>query len=105
MRRLSKILVRLLLLLTAIYAIVVAGFYIAMCQPPGVFSSVMAKTPGVVFAIVPFRQMWLRARAGILKVGDQAPDLSLETRDRKSKVQLSSFRGASPVVLIFGSYT
>ena len=105
MRRLSKILVRVLLLLMALYAIVAAGFYIAMCQPPGVFSSVMAKTPGVVFAIVPFKQMWLRARAGALKVGDQAPDLSLETLDRKSKVQLSTFRGASPVVLIFGSYT
>ena len=105
MRRLLKISLRLLLLLTVIYGIVVAGFYAAMCQPPGVFSSVMAKTPGLVFAIVPFRQMWLRARAGVLKVGDQAPDISLETQDRKSRVQLSALRGKSPVVLIFGSYT
>jgi len=88
-----------------IYSIVVAGFYFAMCQPPGVFSSVMARTPGILFTAVPFRQMWLRARAGTLKVGDQAPDVSLETLDGKSKVQLSALRGKSPVVLIFGSYT
>ena len=105
MRRLLKGLLKLVLLLIVIYSAVVAGFYIAMCQPPGVFSSVMAKTPGIVFAIVPFRQMWLRARAGHLKVGDQAPDVSLETLDRKSTVQLSALRGKSPVVLIFGSYT
>ena len=105
MRRLPKTLLKVLVLVAVIYSIVVAGFYAAMCQPPGVFSSIMAKTPDVAFAILPFRQMWLRARAGVLKVGDQAPDVSLETQDRKTRVQLSAFRGKIPVVLIFGSYT
>jgi len=45
------------------------------------------------------------ARAGHLKVGDPAPDFALPTADRKAQVQLSSFRGSKPVVLIFGSYT
>jgi peroxiredoxin len=49
--------------------------------------------------------MWLSAREGKLRVGDEAPDFSLETYDKKSIVQLSSFRGKKPVVLVFGSYT
>jgi peroxiredoxin len=38
-------------------------------------------------------------------VGDTAPDFQLSTLDHKSEVQLSSFRGKQPVVLVFGSYT
>jgi peroxiredoxin len=49
--------------------------------------------------------MWNRARAGVLEPGDMAPDFRLKTRDGTSEVQLSSFRGSRPVVLIFGSYT
>jgi len=44
-------------------------------------------------------------REGALKVGDVAPDFTLSTLDGKRKVKLSSFRGAKPVALIFGSYT
>ena len=40
-----------------------------------------------------------------LQVGDVAPDFRLPTLDRKATVQLSSFRGSHPVVLVFGSYT
>ena len=40
-----------------------------------------------------------------LKVGDIAPDFYLKTADGLRTVSLSSFRGKSPVVLIFGSYT
>jgi peroxiredoxin len=76
-----------------------------MCQRPAVFSRVMSKTPGLVFMIFPFKTMWLSARAGSLGVGDQAPDFLLETHDKQSSVQLSSFRGKKPVVLVFGSYT
>lgn len=76
-----------------------------MCQRPEVFSKVMSKTPGVVFMAFPFKQMWLYAREGSLKVGEQAPDFLLETYDNKATVQLSRFRGEKPVVLVFGSYT
>ena len=41
----------------------------------------------------------------LTKVGDLAPDFTLITKDGKSKVTLSDFRGKKPVVLIFGSYT
>src|SRR5262245_20081926 len=101
MRRALKIASVLLLL----YPLTFAGFYIAMCQSPEIFSGIMSKTSNVVFAIFPFKRMWLSARKGSLKVGDAAPDFSLETYDRKSRVQLSAFRGKRPVVLVFGSYT
>ena len=101
MRKLLKI--SLILLIT--YSVLFAGFYIAMCQRPDVFSSVMSKTPGIVFLAFPFKTMWLSAREGDLDVGDEAPDFSLETYDKKSQVRLSDFRGQKPVVLVFGSYT
>jgi peroxiredoxin len=34
-----------------------------------------------------------------------APDFALQTTDHSNTVQLSSFRGQKPVVLVFGSYT
>lgn len=40
-----------------------------------------------------------------LQVGEPAPDFNLRTKDGKMQVQLSSFRGKRPVVIIFGSYT
>lgn len=50
-----------------------------------------------------------------LKVGDPAPDFTLRLLDKQKPkkaddteaetVQLSSFKGKQPVVLIFGSYT
>jgi peroxiredoxin len=61
--------------------------------------------------VIPFEPMWMRARAGILDVGDPAPDFVLRTVDKTGhsqtggEVQLASFRGRLPVVLVFGSYT
>jgi AhpC/TSA family len=97
------LIIPLMLLLT--YSFLVVAFYFAMCQKPDVFSSIMARTPGIVFLIFPFKPMWLSARKGNLDVGDAAPDFSLETHDKKSRVRLSDFRGKKPVVLVFGSYT
>src|SRR5687767_5233975 len=94
-----------LLLLPLIYLLLLAGFFVAMCQRPEVFASFMAKTPGIAFMILPFKPMWLTARAGSLKVGDAAPELSLEAYDRKSDFRLSDMKGKRPVVLVFGSYT
>lgn len=39
------------------------------------------------------------------KVGDMAPDFTLNTMEGKEKITLSQFRGHKPVVLIFGSFT
>ena len=96
---------RILLVIVLVYAVVLIGLFTAMFQRPEVFSSVMAKTPGLVFMVFPFKPMWLYARRGEVKVGDVAPDFSLEQLDNKNTVQLSAFRGEKPVVLVFGSYT
>lgn len=39
------------------------------------------------------------------KKGEPAPDATLSDPDGKNGVQLSRFKGESPVVLVFGSYT
>jgi len=98
-------LLRVLVALVCLYLAALAVIYIAMNQQPGVFSSFMSRMPMMTFMVVPFEPLWLRARAGSLNVGDEAPDFDLETYDRKSRVRLSSFRGDRPVVLVFGSYT
>ena len=38
-------------------------------------------------------------------VGDEAPNFKLQSKDGSTEVELASFRGKKPVVLIFGSYT
>lgn len=39
------------------------------------------------------------------KVGNDAPDFSLQTLDKKSIIKLSQHKDDRPVVLIFGSFT
>ena len=87
------------------YSIALVGFFTAMCQKPEVFSGIMSRAPNLVFLVFPFKPMWLYARRGELRVGDHAPDFSLEQYDRKATIQLSALRGRKPVVLVFGSYT
>jgi hypothetical protein len=87
-----------------LYSGLLGGLLLVMRQPV-VFGKVMSKLPGPLFMVIPFKHLWFVARAGYLKVGDPAPDFVLPTADRKTQVQLSSFRGSKPVVLIFGSYT
>jgi hypothetical protein len=87
-----------------IYLLLVAGLAIAMRQPPAVFGRVMSHVPGPMFFVLPFESLWMAARAGDLQPGDPAPDFSLATLDRASRVRLSQLRGR-PVVLVFGSYT
>src|SRR5579864_3032983 len=83
-----------------------AGFIAwAMRQPPETFGHVMARMPVAAYFVIPFETLWTRARAGALQPGQPAPDFSLAALDKSQTVQLSSFRGRQPVVLIFGSYT
>ena len=88
-----------------LYVATSAALYWVMRQPPEFFGRVMRHVPTVAMIVLPFEPLWLNARGGHLKVGDAAPDFTLETYDKKARVQLSSFRGQKPVVLVFGSYT
>jgi hypothetical protein len=91
--------------LVAVYALLTAGLFWAMCQPVDRFTRIMAHVPGVAFAVLPFVPLWNAARGGDLEIGDPAPDFTLDTTDGTARVRLSSFRGRRPVVLVFGSYT
>jgi peroxiredoxin len=39
------------------------------------------------------------------KLGESAPNFTLQTHNRRGVVKLSEHRGKRPVVLIFGSFT
>jgi hypothetical protein len=95
---------RALAILVLMYAALVAAFAIIMRQPPDRFGAIMAKVPGIAFAVLPFETLWMNARAGHLQVGDAAPNFTLKTLDAPTQVELSSLRGQL-VVLVFGSYT
>jgi hypothetical protein len=82
------------------------GFvYMKMKAPPEQFGAFMSKLPRPFYFVLPFETLWFRARAGTVNVGDSAPDFALSTLDKSSVVRLSSFRGSTPVALVFGSYT
>ena len=101
MRKLRAAVVTLLVLWLCFLGVM----YFLMRQPPERFAATIARLPGPAFLLFPFETLWFRARAGVLNVGDPAPDFRLRTLDKTAEVSLSSFRGAKPVVLIFGSYT
>ena len=102
---LGKIALRILLLLVATYVLLSGILWAAMLQPPDTFGRFMMRVPSVAMMIFPFEPLWKSARAGSVMVGEEAPDFTLPLLDHSSKVQLSSFRGSKPVVLVFGSYT
>jgi hypothetical protein len=93
------------LALAGLYAAVCAGLFWAMRQPPDEFGSIMRHVPMPSMMVLPFRPLWMIARAGELQAGDPAPDFELLTHDKRESVRLSDFRGERPVVLVFGSYT
>ena len=88
-----------------LYCLVLAGFYYAMQQPPETFARLMMHVGPAPFLLFPFETMWKHARGGAIRIGDAAPDFRLPLLDGSGSVELSSFRGTRPVVLIFGSYT
>jgi hypothetical protein len=87
------------------YGMATLGLYIAMRQTPERFGSIMAKTPTIAMVVLPFKPLWMSARAGRLKTGDEAPDFALPTLDHSRTVKLSDEYREKPVVLVFGSYT
>lgn len=88
----------------AVYGLSCAGLYAAMLQPPERFGAFMAKVPRPLMPLLPFRPLWMEARAGNLRPGDIAPDFTLPSLDGRA-VRLSDEYRARPVVLAFGSYT
>jgi hypothetical protein len=98
-------LVKLILSVIALYAVMTALLFAVMLQSPDRFAATMKHVPWPAFVALPFKPLWQVARAGNVKVGEMAPDFSLESPDHKSSFQLSSLRGEKPVVLVFGSYT
>jgi hypothetical protein len=77
----------------------------AMRQPPEVFGHVMANMPMPAYFILPFETLWMRARKGVLNVGDAAPSLTVKRLEDHSPVDLASLWTNRSVVLVFGSYT
>lgn len=100
-----RIALRIFAVLVLVWAALVAGLAFAMRQPPDTFGAIMAKMPMPAFLVLPFETLWMDARAGHLRIGDAAPDFTLKTPDGSAQVQLASFQGKKPVVLVFGSYT
>ena len=97
--------IRLVAVVACCYVLFLVFIGWAMRQPPEKFGRIMSRMPMPAMMIFPFETMWSRARAGTVQPGEEAPDFQLPSLDHKSEVQLSSFRGKQPVVLVFGSYT
>jgi hypothetical protein len=101
----KKYLLRTLTVLFPLWLIFVGIINYEMHQSPEQFGRFMSHMPIATFFLAPFETMWVRARAGSLKSGEAAPDFRLPKLDKTGEVALSDFRGKSPVVLVFGSYT
>ena len=87
------------------YGVLLAGLYWTMRQPLDRFGAIMRHMPDVAMMVLPFRPMWMSARAGSLRPGDIAPDFDLPTVDHARRVRIAEEYQGRPVVLIFGSYS
>jgi len=87
------------------YGALTAALYWTMRQPPDRFGAVMRHMPGAAMMVLPFRPLWMSARAGRLAPGDRAPDFDLPLVDHSRRVRISQEYRERPVVLIFGSYS
>ena len=88
-----------------VWTVATAGLYAAMRQPPETFGAIMKRVPSVAMMVLPFKPLWMSARAGHLQIGDPAPDFSLRPLHGEVGVTLSNEYKTKPVVLVFGSYT
>ena len=94
-----------MLLVPALWALATGVLYAVMRQPPETFGAVMSHVPGMALMVLPFRPLWMSARAGRLQPGDSAPDFALPVLHKERVVRLSEEYRRQPVVLVFGSYT
>ncbi len=100
-----SVLVRAAVVLAVMWIAFVGFIAWSMRQPPETFGRVMARMPVAAYFVLPFETLWTQARAGALQPGQAAPDFTLGVLDKSETVELASFRGKEPVVLVFGSYT
>jgi hypothetical protein len=105
MSRVRSILLRIVIVLAILWVGFVGLLAYEMRRPPEQFGRFMSHMPVATFLVAPFETLWLNARAGKLSVGAPAPNFRLPAYDKSGEVELASFRGKSPVVLVFGSYT
>lgn len=81
---------------------------IALLVLVGTVGAALAAEPAPTGAAAPpdaaARQKFDRRQEGTLKVGDVAPDFTVQDIDGKQSITLSALRG-KPVVLVFGSCT
>jgi len=100
-KRIAKIAIAVVLL----YGSATAAMYGVMLLGPEPFANTMKHLPWQAMMILPFKPLWMSARAGRVGAGDLAPDFDLKSADGNSAYHLRAMRGARPVVLVFGSYT
>jgi hypothetical protein len=100
-QRIAKIAITVVLL----YGLATSAMYGVMLLGPEPFANTMKHLPWQTMMILPFKPLWMSARAGRVVAGDFAPDFDLKSADGNSAYHLEAMRGARPVVLVFGSYT
>jgi len=101
----KRVIGKIAIIFVAVYALATAAMYVAMLQGPSVFANTMKHVPWQTMMVLPFKPLWMSARAGHVNVGESAPDFDLKSTDGNSEFRLSALRGQRPVVLVFGSYT
>lgn len=100
-----RALLRIVLILAALYLLAAGTLFAIMWLPPARFAAIAAHIPGpVLLRYFPFPTAWSIARAGSLSPGDPAPAFDLPRHGNTGRVTLQQHAGR-PVVLIFGSYT
>jgi hypothetical protein len=108
-RRAGRTVVRVLAACVAagalLWVLASAALYAAMRQTPDRFGAIMSHVPTIAMIVLPFKPLWMSARAGHLAVGEPAPDFALPVLRGDRVVKLSEEIRQKPVVLIFGSYT
>jgi len=104
-RRIRQLAAACLVLVVLLWGVATAALYTAMRQPPETFGRIMSHVPGMAMMALPFKPLWMSARAGRLQLGDAAPDFSLPVLRGEHTVTLSDEYRHKPVVLVFGSYT
>jgi hypothetical protein len=104
-RRILRVAAACAVCLVLLWGVAAAALYAAMRQPPETFGRFMSHVPPVAMMVLPFKPLWMSARAGHLQVGDPAPDFALPVLRGDRTVMLSNEYRQKPVVLVFGSYT
>jgi hypothetical protein len=104
-RTVGRVLARCLAFGALLWVLASAALYGAMRQTPDRFGAIMSHVPTIAMIVLPFKPLWLSARAGHLAVGEPAPDFALPVLHGDRVVKLSDEIRQKPVVLIFGSYT